>query len=112
MDYAVCLFSGEKGIEERPVPDVALIELYRGVYGLAVAGGQIVRHDDVKPLGYELVNCVGADVAGSAEHENRHFLTIPFVFFRRGQRSFSLFTILKRVMNSIFMSKTGLQFSM
>ena len=67
----------KKPVQKGPVPDVPLIEPRLGVDRLFVACLQVVRNHHVHAVVNQLVGCVGADVAGSAQYQNRHAALPP-----------------------------------
>ena len=68
MDHALDLLRLEQGVQGALVPDVQLIEPGLGVDRLPEAGEEVIRHHHVPARVDELIHCVGADVAGSAQH--------------------------------------------
>ena len=68
MDDPVDVFGLEQHVQGPPVPDVQLVEAGLGVDRGAEAGEQVVGHHHVPAGVDELVDRVGADVPGPAQH--------------------------------------------
>ena len=71
-------------VTEGPVPDIPLIETGLGVDRLHVAGLQVVRNHHIHTVVNQLIRCVGADVAGPAQYQDRHAAIPPVKFSAAG----------------------------
>ena len=81
MDHQLGPEVGERLLDEGRIRDVALAQLQAGHFGhhLALAGGEVVQHQDLVALGQPVLDEVGSEAAGAAgQQDPRHFFSSCF----------------------------------
>ena len=81
MNHGFDLVLREDAVEHSGIADVALVKLHRRMERATVPRLKIVDDDDIFPLFDELMNRVGADVAGTAANQNCHNI-FPFLHYK------------------------------